>query len=238
LTADIDSLWRATAAEPAPALSRLEGETRTQVAVVGAGFTGLSTAIHLRDRGIDVAVLEAEEVGWGASGRNGGQVIPGLKLDPDELCGKFGREPGERLATLVGAAADNVFQLIDRFRIDCAPVRAGWIQGAHSERALPTVLARAERWARRGAPVEVLSRERIAALTGTRLYHGGWVDRRAGTINPLAYVRGLARGALSLGAAVFRESPAREIRREGKLWRVTTPAGALLAEHVVIGTTA
>jgi sarcosine oxidase len=236
--AAIGSLWDATAAEAAPDLTILSGGHRTHVAVVGGGFTGLSTAIHLRDRGIDVAVLEAEHVGWGASGRNGGQVIPGLKLDPDQLAARFGQERGERLAALAGGAADAVFGLAERLRIPCDPVRAGWVQGAHSDRALPAVLARAQSWAKRGAPVEILSRERIVEITGTQRYHGGWVDRRAGTVNPLAYVRGLARGAVSLGARIFEKSPAQEIRRDGKLWRVATSGGSVLAEHVVVGTNA
>src|SRR5207237_287105 len=118
----IGSLWAATAEEIAPALPRLEGERRAQVAVVGGGFTGLSTAIHLRERGIDVAVLEAETVGWGASGRNGGQVIPGLKHDPPDLVARFGAGRGEALAALAGGAADRVFALIERFAIACEPV--------------------------------------------------------------------------------------------------------------------
>src|SRR5271170_4527794 len=112
------SLWAASAREPALALASLEGEARADVVVIGGGFTGVSTALHLAERGADVALLEAAQVGWGASGRNGGQVIPGLKLDPDELEAAFGRERGARLVASTGAAADLVFGLIERHKID------------------------------------------------------------------------------------------------------------------------
>jgi glycine/D-amino acid oxidase-like deaminating enzyme len=96
------SLWSATAAEPAPPAPPLEGTARADVAIVGGGFTGLSAALHLAEAGTSALVLEAEGPGFGASGRNGGQVIPGLKYDPDELVAMFGPERGERIAEIAG----------------------------------------------------------------------------------------------------------------------------------------
>lgn len=232
------SLWAASAREAAPARPPLDGTVRADVAVIGGGFTGLSTALHLAERGIDVALLEAAAIGWGASGRNGGQVIPGLKRDPDELERSLGPEQGARLAASTGAAADLVFDLIARHKIDCEPVRAGWIQGAHAAPAFEAIKRRAEQWQRRGAPVEVLSAEAIAARLGAPVYCGGLIDKRAGTVQPLSYARGLARAAQAAGARLFEQSAARALNREGARWRVATDHGALDAEHVVLATDA
>ncbi|MGK0593277.1 FAD-dependent oxidoreductase, partial [Bordetella bronchiseptica] len=128
------------------------------MAIVGAGITGLSAALHLAERGLRACVLEARDPGWGASGRNGGQVIPGIKHDPDEILARHGRERGEPLLHMVGTAADTVFDLIDRYGLDCHPVRRGWIQPAHSRQALDAVLARARPGGR--APVAAPQRER------------------------------------------------------------------------------
>src|SRR3546814_7356252 len=123
------SLWPAPAT-PADPDEPLQADCNVDVAIVGAGFTGLSTALHLARHGAKVCVLEAEQVGWGASGRNGGQVIPGLKYDPDDIARQFG--PGaDALIELAGAAADTVFDLIGQFNISCDAVRKGWIQTAH-----------------------------------------------------------------------------------------------------------
>src|SRR5579859_996112 len=103
------SLWAATA-PPAPVTPPLEGNIAADVVVVGAGYAGMSTALHLAERGTRVVVLEAHEPGWGGSGRNGGQVIPGLKYDPDELEEMFGPERGRKLVDFVGGSADTVFE--------------------------------------------------------------------------------------------------------------------------------
>src|SRR6266545_7425254 len=120
------SAWT-PAAESLPVTRSLEGDRRADVVVVGAGYTGLSAALHLAERGAEVVVLDAAEPGWGASGRNGGQIIPGLKDDPDELERRFGPEMGQRMWQLAGAAADFVFELIARHKIACHAERCGWI---------------------------------------------------------------------------------------------------------------
>ncbi|WP_027813288.1 NAD(P)/FAD-dependent oxidoreductase, partial [Burkholderia cenocepacia] len=170
-----DSLWSATAA-PAPDTPALDASVSCDVAIVGAGFTGLSTALHLAERGVNVRVIDGAQPGWGASGRNGGQVIPGLKYDPDELVRRFGDEAGEQLAGIVGGAADTVFDLIARHGIDCDARREGWIQPAPTTAMLDTVARRAQQWAARGAPVDVLGRDDVARRLGTPAYAGGWID--------------------------------------------------------------
>lgn len=230
------SLWAATAT-PAPALSPLTESRTADVAIVGGGFTGLSTALHLAEKGADVCLLEASEPGWGASGRSGGMVIPGLKYDPNELIRKLGSDRAEPLIEAVGNAADLVFGLINKHKIECHAVRKGWIQPAHSASQLEMLARRAAQWAIRGARVEVLERDAVAQRLGTDAYVGGWIDYRAGGIQPLSYCRGLVRTALTAGAAVHGDSPVVSMARQGNRWRLTTTSGAQVdAERVVLAT--
>ena len=231
------SAWT-VAAESLPATGSLEGDRRADVAVVGAGYTGLSAALHLAERGADVVVLDAAEPGWGASGRNGGQVIPGLKDDPDELERKFGPETGRRMWQISGGAADFVFELIARHKISCQAQQSGWISAAPNASAIGTLRARVDQWQRRGAPVELLDRQRIAELTGTTCYVGGLLDRRAGALQPLAYARGLARVARQAGAAIHGRSAVTRIESQGGAWRVGTAAGTVTATTVILATNA
>jgi glycine/D-amino acid oxidase-like deaminating enzyme len=230
------NLWTATAA-PAPSTPPPPASRRADVAIVGAGFTGLTAALHLAEQGIDTVVLDAAPLGGGASGRTGGQVIAGLKHDPDELEAMFGGERGARVVELVGNAADELFALVDRYKIDCVPVRAGWVQLAHSAEMLATVHRRAEQWQRRGAPVVLLDRRGTAELVGTDVYHGGWLDRRGGPVQPLSLTRGLARAALAAGAAVHADTRVTRLERPSARWRVRTATGATIdAERVVLAT--
>ena len=226
------SLWRATA-PPAPPTAALEGEYSADVAVVGAGYTGLSCALTLAEGGARVAVLEAGEIGQGASGRNNGQVIPTLsRVDPDELAARA----GEAFVQLVSDSAGDTFDLIRRHAMRCEAVQAGWVQPAHSPGRMRLAEARAAAWARRGAPVELLDRAGVERITGSRFWHGGWQNRSGGKLNALAYCRELARAAIERGARVHTHSAALSVARAGGRWRVASLRGALLAERVVIAT--
>ena len=230
-----DSLWTATATPPS-AYPRLEGEERADVCIIGGGFTGLSAALHLAEGGASVVVLEAGVVGSGASGRNGGQVIPGLKHDPGELESEFGAERGARLTELVGGAADFVFGLVRRHRIECDARQDGWIKACHSESALRAASHTAGDWGRRGAAVEAIDRVRIAELTGTDAYIGGFVDHRGGVVQPLSYTRGLARAAQQAGVRIHEGSVAGTPQRGGGQWIVSSATGSVRADKVIIGT--
>jgi glycine/D-amino acid oxidase-like deaminating enzyme len=230
------SLWAASA-RPAPATPPLEGSRRADVAIVGAGYSGLAAALRLAESGASVVVLETGEPGWGASGRNGGQVIPGLKWDPDELVAMLGAEAGEQLVRVAGGAAETAFDLIERHRIDCEARRCGWIQPTFADADNALAARRVEQWQRRGAPVEILDRETACRLVGSPIYRGGWIDRRAGSVQPLSYARGLARAAQSAGALVCGGSRVVGLARDGGRWNVSTAHGPVVsAEQVLLAT--
>ena len=230
------SLWVATA-RPAPATPPLDRSRQADVAIVGAGYSGLAAALQLAEAGASVIVLEAGEPGWGASGRNGGQVIPGLKFDPDELIAMFGPEAGEHLVRVAGGAPDTLFALIARHGIDCGARQCGWIQPAFAPADVGVVTRRAEQWQRRGAPVAVLDRDGVRRLVGSPIYHGGLIDRRAGCVQPLSYSRGLARAAQKAGALVCGGSRVTALARDGGRWKVTTAHGPTVsAERVLLAT--
>ncbi|MCC7274725.1 MAG: FAD-binding oxidoreductase [Alphaproteobacteria bacterium] len=229
------SLWAATAAS-GPDCPPLDGETRADVAVVGAGFTGLSTAVHLAERGVRVAVLEARGIGEGASGLNGGQIIPGVKRGRAELASRFGDAMADRVVALGDGAAQRVYDLVARHGIRCGLERNGWIRAAHSAMAFAYLEKTARDLEARGADVALLGREEAARLIGTADYVGGMLDRRAGGLQPLSYVRGLAGAALRLGVAVHAGSPVTALAPAAGGWRVGTVHGAVRAEQVVLAT--
>ena len=230
------SLWASTA-RPAPDTPPLDESRKADVAIVGAGYSGLAAALQLAESGVSVVVLEAGEPGWGASGRNGGQVIPGLKHDPDELVAMYGPEAGEHLVRVGGGAPDLVFDLIARHKIECEARRCGWIQPAFALADLGLVARRAAQWESRGAPVSVLDREGVRRLVGSPLYHGGLLDRRAGSVQPLSYARGLARAAQKAGALICGGSRVTALARTGAGWKVTTAQGATVsADSVLLAT--
>jgi glycine/D-amino acid oxidase-like deaminating enzyme len=229
------NLYRDTA-EPAVATPPLDGDTHADVAVVGGGFTGLSAALHLAEKGAKVVLLEAEEPGWGASGRNGGQVNPGLKHDPETVERDFGPDLGRRMNALAGAAPQYVFDLIQRHGIACEARRNGTLRAAIAPKHAAAVRVTAEQMRQRQAPVELVSGKELADMTGTDRYQVALFDRRGGDLNPLSYARGLARAAMSAGAAVHGRTRALSLHKQGEWWKVATPSGTVTAPQVVLAT--
>lgn len=230
------SLWASTAA-PGVHTPPLAEDKQVDVAVVGAGYTGLVTALHLAREGARVCVLDAGEPGWGASGRNGGQVIPGLKHDPDELLRMYGGEQAERLIEVAGTAADEVFELIRHYDIACDATRKGWIQPAATPAAMRAVERRAQQWRCRGVPVEMLDKGSVAQRIGSYDYLGAWVDPRAGSVQPLSYARGLARAAIAEGAQIHGHNRVTGLHRDSRGWTLTTDTRRTVsAERVVLAT--
>ena len=233
------NLWSSTAIA-APDTPPLNGEHKADAVVIGAGFTGLSAALHLAQKGVSVIVLEAAEPGFGASGRNNGQVIPGYsRHSPDDIVREFGAERGERLNQWVAGSADLVFKLIAEHAIDCDAFQGGWLQPAHAPSRMKGVRTKHDQWAARQSQVEMLSAEESARLTGSPVYvHGGWIHKQGGHIQPLSYARGLAHAALAAGARIHGASPASAIDRHGNAWRISTTQGSVEAEQVIIATNA
>ncbi len=208
----------------------------TDVIVIGAGVTGLSAALHLAEQGARVLVLEREGPGLGSSGRANGQVIAGLQKSPDALVAAYGSEKGERLIDFCGKAPDLLFELIARHEIACDAERSGWVQATRWTRGMPALEKLAGSWARRGAPVRMLDRGEIAATLGTNVYAGGWLDERNGTIQPLAFARGLAAAAARLGVAIHCGVDVSGIERRNQQWRIATNRGDARAETVILAT--
>ncbi|HYM31618.1 MAG TPA: FAD-binding oxidoreductase [Candidatus Cybelea sp.] len=209
------------------------------VAIIGGGFTGLSAALHLAERGVKVCLVEQGEIGHGASGRNNGQVIPHYTIyTPGDIAAKLGPRQGERLNGLVRDSAALVFDLIRRHDIDCDAVQNGWMQPAHSQSRVARSRLLARQWSERGANVEFLDRRRTTDMLGAGGYFGGWMAASGGHINPLAYARGLARAAARAGARIFVRSPALRVARDDGGWRVETIAGSIAAGKVLLATNA
>lgn len=232
------SLWADTA-PPAPETEALEGAVEADVIVIGGGFTGLSSALHAAQAGRSVVLLEAREIGSGASGRNNGQVIPTLtRPDPDDLVAAFGPEIGDRFVSLLGGSADLLFDLIRRHGIACEAEQTGWLQPAHTPGRMTIAERRVAQWSRRGMDVDLIDCDQMRDLLGSDDWHGGWTARTGGTINPLAFARGLADAALTAGARLFTQTPAVAVNHDGTAWVVETPRGRVTAGGLLLATNA
>ena len=225
-------------APPPPVTQTLEGQRHVAVAVIGAGFTGLSTALHLSESGIDVAMLEANEIGWGASGRAFGQVVPYLKPGQDAILRHYGPERGPRIIDAVAAGPGLVFELIGRHGIECWAMRSGLIFAAHSPTGRRDLERRTQFWQQRNAPVEMLAGQRCADIIGSSLYRAASLDRRGGNINPFAYARGLANAAVAAGAVIHTRTRVQKLARRDGRWMIDTGNASMTADNVVIATNA
>ena len=231
------SLWD-TSAQEVPYNNKMEGDVDTDIAIVGGGFTGNSTALHLAEKGIQCHVIEANKLGYGGSGRNVGLVNAGLWLQPQKIRAQLGDVIGTRLVKMLGEAPAYVFSLIDKHGIQCEAQQNGTIHAAHAPSGFEDIRERSEEWQRLGAPVDLLDAEQAAAKIGTNHFYGGLLDHRAGTINPMGYVRGLSRAARDAGATIYTGVRATKLERERNRWCVHTTAGRVTANKVVLGTNA
>ncbi|WP_210877349.1 NAD(P)/FAD-dependent oxidoreductase [Roseovarius autotrophicus] len=234
---DPNNLWRASAAEAfsAPAF---QGDRSADLAIIGGGYTGLSAALVAAGQGAQVTLLEAETVGHGGSGRNVGLVNAGLWLPPETVNAQLGPDAGERLNSILGAAPDLVFDLIARHAIACEPVRAGTLHLAHAPKGMKDIQNRAYQLKERGAPVRLLDAAETVRRTGSDRFVGALHDPRAGTIQPLAYARGLARAAAGAGARLHEHSPVIAAQHVGGQWILRTGSGKLRARRLLVATNA
>lgn len=219
-----------------PPLAPLAQEISADVVVIGGGFTGTSAALHLAQQGANTVLVEAEEIGYGGSGRNVGLVNAGLWLQPNTVLERLGQQYGRRVISLLGQAPDLVFDLIARHQIQCEAVREGTLHCAPNRRGEADLRQRAAQWQALSAPVQLLDGAETERRTGSPLYRCSLFDPRAGTIQPLAYVRGLATAALRAGARVFIQSPVTAWHPLGAGWQIESGRGRVRADWVVVAT--
>lgn len=227
--------WYAASAKPLAAQPSAAGELRCDVCVVGAGFTGMSTALHLAERGYDVILLDAHRVGWGASGRNGGQVSGTQRLDQDELETMVGVPLAHKLWDISQEAVKLVRDLSETHKTD-ARFTSGIVHADHRAR----FVAHSHAYARKLQEdygydlITPIDRAEIRNLVGSESYHGGTLDMGAGHIHPLRFALGLARAALAKGVRIYETSRVTSVV-EGTPATVTTDAAKITADYVVLG---
>ena len=230
-------LWEMTA-PPAPSTSPLAGQVKADVAVIGCGYTGLSAALRLAEAGAKAVALEAVEIGFGGAGRNVGLVNAGMWVMPSEILKVLGADYGERALALVGGAPAAVWEAIEKHGIDCEPVHNGTLHCAVGRAGMEEIEERARQWGERGAPVSVLSAAEAASRIGSDAYAGALLDKRAGTIQPLSYARGLARAAIAAGASIHTRSAVRAVERSDHGWTLQTDGGSVSADWIAVATDA
>lgn len=231
------SLWDSTAQE-SETNAEFRPDGHYDVVIVGGGFTGLSTALHSAEKGLSAHVIEANHVGFGGSGRNVGLVNAALWLPPAKVREKLGETYGPRFVQRFGDGPRVVFDLIEKHQIRCEATKTGTVHAAHAASGWQDLKERHAEWQRLGEPVDLIGRDEVEALIGSRAFHGGLLDHRAGTINPMGYCRGLARAAMGAGATIATGTRVIKLLRDGDRWQVETDQGNVSAKNVVLGTNA
>ena len=230
-----ECLWEFVTPPAAPAAA-LTAQIKADVCVIGGGITGLCTAINLLEQGKSVALLEARVIGHGGSGRNVGLVNAGTWIRPDDVEATLGQQQGSRLNKVLGEAPAEVFAMIERLGIDCQARNEGTLHMAHNANGVADLQSRHQQWSRRGADVELLTGAQCQEYCGTDKISAALLDRRAGTINPMGYTRGLAAAVARLGGQIHQQSAVQGLEREGSAWRVKTAKGSVCADKVIIST--
>lgn len=230
-------LWEKTA-PAAPVTTPLEGAQAADVVIVGGGYTGLSAALHLAKAGTSVCLLEAAEIGFGGAGRNVGLINAGMWVMPEDFTKELGPGYGERALTLLGNGPALVRETIRKHDIDCELVENGTLHLAVGTEGQKELEERARQWQSRGAPVSILDAAETERRVGSQAYAGALLDMRAGTLQPLAYARGLAHAAVKAGAKLFTGSAVIAAEKNGNRHVVQTARGEVSAEWVIVATDA
>lgn len=231
--------WLTTA--ELPKVDRGTLPTRVDVAVIGAGFTGLSAACTLAKRGAKVAVLESETIGWGASSRNGGMVLTGMKLGVNKLISMYGRELTRRMYAASLETINCVEQITREEAIDCDFSRCGHLEVACKQKHFDDYARQAEVIAREfNHQLRVVQKNELSTEIGSNIYYGGMVDEVSAGLNPARYVAGLGRAAIKAGAGIFEHSCVQAMQRESHQgesgWKISTSRGSLWAREVLVAT--
>jgi gamma-glutamylputrescine oxidase len=223
--------WYAATAGAVPDHPELTGDTRADVCVVGAGYAGLSAALHLVGRGFNVALVEANRVGWGASGRNGGQVGIGPRAEMQVYEKAVGRDDARKAWDIALAANSLVKELIASHGIDC-DLTPGYMEACWKPSHTTEVMGYPDHVANHYGHTDArpVSRDEMAEMLGTSRYHGGFLDMAGAHLHPLRYALGLGRAATQAGAQIYEHSPVTKIGA-GK---VTTARGTVTANHVIV----
>ncbi len=225
--------WYAATAHPSPKRPALEGHETADVGVVGAGFSGLSTAVHLAERGYAVTVLEAARVGWGASGRNGGQLINGYSRDLDVIEKRYGEAAARALGAMAFEGAGIIRELVERYAIDC-DLRRGGVFAAFNRRQLRELDKQKAEWEAYGHDrLELLDPESIRKHVTTDLYVGGLYDGWSGHVHPLNLALGEAAALEALGGTIHEHSVVTRVE-SGDPPVVHTANASVRARHVVL----
>ena len=231
-----NSLWMASLGERPPS-PRLTEHLTCDVTVVGAGFTGLRAAHKLAEAGKDVVVLDACDIGFGASGRNGGQVNPILPFNgPEQVLKHVGSDCFKRLTEVSLASADSLFEYIRKYQIECQARQCGWLRVDHCAKAKSVSRKNAEAWNAYGADIEFVEGARLKELTGSSAYQSGILALRGGAVQPLALVHGIADAARNAGTRIFGFSPATRLLQQTDGWKLSTPSGTVTSKWVVLAT--
>ena len=229
------SLWQHTAVKLAKP-EQLTGSIKADVTIVGAGFTGLRTALELAQKGLNVIVLDSHEPGWGASGRSGGQVNPLAHAQPDEIIEQLGDVFGPRMLDNYINSANEVFDLIEKHDLKCDHARNGWLRAAHSCFNISELENMAKNWSDLGLDIDFIEGDKLHQLAGSKAYSFATRVKSGGSIHPLSYTRELARVTLEYGAQIFSDSKVSKVEKKGDRWNLSTETATIDSEWVVFCT--
>jgi glycine/D-amino acid oxidase-like deaminating enzyme len=230
------NLWHESSKEYI-AFKSLKTFVTSDIAIIGGGYTGCSAALFAANNGLSVSLID-QKIGYGGSGRNVGLVNPGLWLPPEKVENILGVDAGSKLNKALAKTPDLIFDLIDKYDIKCSANRSGTLHCAHSQKGLLDIELRFKQLSERGDEFELLDKQQTEQRTGSTKFFGSLYNKKAGTINPLAYCQGLARAAHSKGANIYESTLATKIQSIDNHWLVETPQGSIKAKMLLIATNA